>query len=121
MERMNKTLKAFFLHQLTIKMYHFQTKGYAAHKASDAYLVKFLANADQFMEVAQGKFDTTNLKSFDVKVETVTDKTIKTNLKQFAKILEKMSDDYKGHADILAIRDVMLADVNQLIYLLTFK
>ncbi len=121
MERMNKTLKAFFLHQLTMKMYHFQTKEYAAHKTSDSYLDGFTTKLDKFMEVAQGKFGSTNLKSFDIKVETVTDKSINANIDQFAKILEKMSEDYKDHPDLLAIRDEILADVNQFKYLLTFK
>src|SRR5271170_3763321 len=44
----------FFRHQIYIKMFHFQTKKYGAHKASDSYLEKFSANMDRFVETMQG-------------------------------------------------------------------
>ena len=48
-------INIFFEHQLTIKMFHFQTKKYGAHKAADKYLVKYQANLDRYMEVYQGE------------------------------------------------------------------
>jgi hypothetical protein len=121
MNKQNELLKAFFLHQTTMKMLHFQTEFYGAHKAIDEYLEKFGGNFDRFMEVSQGIFGTTDLKKFDIKVKTQTDKSVDKNLKDFADLLTDLSKSHDAHPDLLAVRDEMLADVNQLRYLLTFK
>lgn len=35
-------------------MFHFQTKNYGAHKASDKYPEKFAVNFDRYVEVVHG-------------------------------------------------------------------
>ena len=121
MDRQNKLLKAFFLHQTTMKMLHFQTKFYGAHKAIDEYLEKFDGNFDRYMEVSQGIFGTTDLKKLDINIKVLNDKSVDSNLKDFGSLLEGLSKPLDKHPDLLAIRDEMLADSNQLRYLLTFK
>lgn len=121
MDLQNKLLKAFFIHKTAIKMLHFQTKSYGAHKALDGYLEKFDANFDRFMEVSQGIFGDTDLKSIDIKVKTMTDSNVQSKLSDFAQMLQELSKSHDEHPDLLAIRDEMLSDVNQLKYLLTFK
>lgn len=103
-----------------MKMYHFQTEHYGAHKASDAYLAKFLANLDRFMEAAQGQQGTTTLKKVSVDAKTLNDKSITTHLRGFANYLRNLTLA-RRNADLAAIRDEMLADVNQFSYLLTFQ
>lgn len=113
-------LQRFFEHQLLLKLYHFQTKHYGAHKASDAYLAKFVANLDRFFEVAQGLYGTVQAKQLPLRLNALTDATVDAHLQQFARYLGAL-DVAKSNADLAAIRDEMLADVNQLRYLLLFK
>ena len=94
-------IKIFFQHQLEIKMYHFQTKLYGAHKASDMYHGGFLEKMDKFLEAAQGIAGQTKLQTVDLKFKTL--------------------DDMIINKDLLAIRDEMIADANQFKYLLLFK
>lgn len=117
---LTEVFNVFFKHYMTVKMYHFQTKLYGAHKSSDAYLVKFLANMDQFLEVAQGITGQTNIKNFDIKFSTKTDKNILSELDHFADYFVNMKYIEK-YPELLAIRDVLVADAQQLKYLLLFK
>lgn len=113
-------LKYFFKHQLQIKMYHFQTKKYGAHKTSDKYLEKFEDKLDKFMETAQGivgKFDTKNI---DININTFDDHTIYSGLEDFANILLNLDKRLSQFPQLINIRDSMLANVNQYKYLLTF-
>ena len=115
-------LQTFFRHQLIMKMYHFQTALYGAHKASDSYLSGFLSQFDTFMEVYQGVFGRTQLSTVDVKAKTVTDATVVKYLNDFVDFLDEMEKLLgAGHTDLLNIRDEMKASANQLKYLLTFK
>lgn len=111
----------FFDHQILVKMYHFQTKLFGAHKASDEYLAKFSLNMDRFMESAQGIFGKVEMESFDTDIEMWSDSNIEKNLSKFAKKLRDLDKMLGRHAGLLAIRDEMLADVEQFKYLLTFE
>lgn len=114
------TLKLFFTHQLQLKMYHFQTKKYGAHKTIDAYLEKFENNLDKFMETAQGIFGKLETNFINLNIKTATDNNIISELDKFIKILKMFDDKLKSHTDLLNIRDEILADIDQLKYLLTF-
>ena len=111
-------LATFFQHQLTVKMYHFQTKRYGAHKAADAYLVKYTANLDQFMEVWQGEAGTVKDTDLVVNVKTYNDSNIAQHLNSVAAFLNSFN---KLSTELKAIRDVMLADLQQFKYLLIFE
>ena len=119
---LDSILNTFFHHQIVLKMYHFQTKLYGAHKASDSYLADFSAQLDKFMEVAQGTWSTVTAKSVNLKVKTATDGTIQTYLDQFIDFLDTLEKTLgSGHSDLLNIRDEMKASAHQLKYLLRFK
>lgn len=115
------TVKIFFKHQLQLKMFHFQTKTYGAHKASDAYLDKFADNLDRYIEVAQGAFGRLNMKELDIKFTIVNDDTISTELDKFISTLKEYDEFLIKHSELLNIRDEIVADAEQLKYLLTFK
>ena len=115
-------LNTFFHHQVALKMYHFQTKYYGAHKASDSYLSTFNDHFDTFMEVAQGTWNTVTAKNVNLKVKTLTDQTVQKYLDEYLDFLgtfEKLLGS--GHSDLLNIRDEMRAEANKLKYLLRFK
>jgi hypothetical protein len=122
-EMLNSFLVRFLNHQIKIKMLHFQTKSYGTHKATDDYLVKFATNFDRFMEVAQGISGKIDLKNIKFNIDLLNDQSVEEDLKTFRDVLISlelpMNDDI--NSDLITIRDEMLADLNQLIYLLTFK
>jgi hypothetical protein len=114
--QLNALLRKFFEHALLIKLFHFQTERWGAHKASDDYYGKFQAKLDRFMEVAQGEVGTVTVKHMPLQLETLTDSTIDAYLGSFARVLEGI----KNSSALRAIRDEMLADLYQFRYLLTF-
>ena len=118
---MELLLEEMFKHELQIKMYHFQTQYYGAHKASDAYLEKFRDNLDRFMEVAQGIFGRLSQSKIDLRIDMATDNNIVDELNKFVLRLVQLDAIFTGKTDLLAIRDEILADLNQLKYLITFK
>lgn len=112
-------LTMFFKHQLQLKMYHFQTKLYGAHKASDAYLITFAVNLDKFMEVSQGIHGNLTMKQLTLDFPIATDETIIAEISTFSSLLRKL--DLSESSELANIRDGMVADAEQLKYLLTFK
>lgn len=118
---LDSVLLRFFEHQIMIKLFHFQTKAYGAHKAADAYGAKFALNMDRFMEAAQGKLGRTGVTNWTLSDTAVNDENIGKRLRQFAKFLVGLNGSLAGAKDLQTIRDEMLADVNQLRYLLTFN
>lgn len=115
---MTSVISVFFQHQLTVKMFHFQTKKYGAHKASDEYLKTYSKNFDRFMEVWQGEAGKILDDHIKLEFNVVTDATIDSHLKSMINYMNK----FVGLSNELAtIRDEMLADLQQFRYLLTFE
>lgn len=116
----NEYMSVFFHHQWQMKMYHFETKFYGAHKASDKYLAKFLANFDRFMEAYQGIYGTINVSDSDIKLKYYNDDRIMEHVQIMRGVFNAMDRHFGNNKDLLAIRDEMLADLNQFVYLLQF-
>lgn len=116
---LEQTLILLFKHQLQLKMYHFQTLLYGAHKSSDSYLIKFENNLDKFMEVSQGIIGKLQMKQLTFDFPIVNDKTIITELTNFVIVLKEY--ELSDYPELLNLRDEMMADAQQLKYLLTFK
>lgn len=109
--------KEFFEHEIATKLYHFQTRSYGAHKQSDLYLSKFLLNVDQFQEVMQGVLGKLKVKRMRLDVQAPTDQTFPRVLKRFASFMSALELPEAA----ANIRDQMVADADQLIYLLHFQ
>ena len=114
-------LGTFFRHQLKIKMYHFQTGKYGAHKASDSYLETFELNLDKFMEIGQGITGKFTTKSMNLKFDTLTDDTISAELDKFVSTLRALDEIMASSTELLNLRDEMIGNAEQFKYLLTFK
>jgi hypothetical protein len=116
-------LPFFFRHQIYVKMFHFQTSKYGAHKASDGYLEKFAANMDRFVEVMQGIVGQVNNDSMVLQPFTFNEyrssKQMVDKLNLFVKSLESLKLDKQ--TGLINIRDEMIADAQQFIYLLNFE
>lgn len=119
--KLDKILTIFFKHQIIIKMYHFQTKSYGAHKASDKYNALFSNNFDKIMETSFGILSKTKVKDIKFHGIMVNDTNIQKYLDEFTKFLTTLDNDFAEHSDLLSIRDDILADTNRFKYLLTFK
>lgn len=118
---LDSLLNLFFAHQLKIKMFHFQTKLYGAHKASDDYLSKYEDNLDKFFEVAQGVFGKLECKKMKIEFDTLDEFSVNDEIDKFVKILKVLDNQYNKFPELINIRDEIVADANQFKYLLTFK
>ena len=114
----NEALTLFFTHQLTMKMFHFQTPSGFKHAAADNYMLKYTANFDRFMEAWQGANGRLRTKRLNFAVVTKTDESITDHLDSVVGYLSGMNE---LPVDLSAIRDEMVADIHQLKYLLTFQ
>ena len=120
---MTELFNAFCEYQILLKLFHFQTNSYAAHKASDAHLTLIQGHFDRFFEVYQGIFGRIKLEgrqsikySNVYKTETVIESTLK-----FSDLLESFSYQLEDNSDLVNIIDEIVADNNQFLYLLSFE
>ena len=111
-----------------VKFYHWSTKYIARHTASDTFVTSLTAKTDRLIEVMQGSENKRiripdNFKSFKFKNET--DTSIVKILENFKDWLTNIFPSYLNkklpNSDILNIRDDILADVNNTLYLFTFS
>jgi DNA-binding ferritin-like protein len=113
----------FFLGlQVQMKICHWQTKGYARHKA----FMKFYDNMedliDTFVESAMGKYGRFSLEkdTKTVELNNLSELDMKGLINTVRDALVQMDLDKKD-TDLLNIRDEMISEVNKLSYLLTLE
>jgi hypothetical protein len=116
------TIQFFFTMRDQIKLYHWQTVSYARHKATDEVIERLDKNIDRFTEVYIGKYDRPKIRTLTYTVEQLNDKKAMSYIHECIKILQGAL--MKGlttekDSDLFTIRDEMLADLNQLVYLFT--
>jgi hypothetical protein len=118
-------IKIFFNMQLNIKLYHWQTKVYARHKATDDLLAGLSELIDQFIEVYMGRYKRPEFKGkFAVKVEELNEDTAKELLEKYVIIMKTKIPKYlkkESDTDLLNIRDEMLSLLNKTLYLFTLE
>ena len=115
----------FFLHlRDQIKLYHWQTRVYARHIATDQILEKIEKNIDSFVEVYIGKYGRPKLTGAKAVItlhnltEAGASRLIKAATKHLQGALSK-SLRAGSDADLITIRDELMANLNQLLYLFT--
>lgn len=126
---MNKNLDIninfFFKTQLQLKVLHWQTKGYARHKAFGDTYSDLDDLIDEFVEVCMGKHGRFVLQeqSKTIMIENLTDINIVEFIQSTKSGLIGLSSDLSAEndTDLLNIRDEMLAKINKLAYLLTLE
>ena len=113
---------------LLIKLFHWKTHSYATHKATDELYGTLNENMDKFIEILLGKTDSrldfsgrTTISLTDV---TSTEE-LKLRVMKFKVFLIKLSDSKElspmTNTDLMNIRDEILGDLNQFLYLLSLK
>jgi len=120
-ELVNLLLKLLII----VKIYHWKTKSYAEHKATDKLYSSLNEHIDKFVEVLLGKNGTRlNMKGKNIDIEDPsTTQEINKILYLYIILLENKLEKYiplEGNTDLYNIRDEILADLNQFLYLLTF-
>lgn len=121
-------VKLFFEILLTVKLFHWNTYNYAAHKASDELYQNLNENIDKFIEVLLGK--TTNLGRINIDKMNLTifnmnDKKLKDKINSFKSFLIGLNTNKNmgimSNDDLFNIRDELLANLNQFLYLLSLN
>jgi len=126
---LQKEITIVFLEILMmVKLYHWKTHSYATHKATDQLYRKLNDNIDHFIEVLLGKTsertDLTSQKSIRL-MDLTSQESLKKKVEDFKIYLVALNDN-KGmkemsNTDLYNIRDEILGDLNQFLYLLSFK
>ena len=124
-----KEITVVFLEMLLmVKLFHWKTTSYATHKATDDLYTKLNANIDSFIEVLLGKTglrtDLMNNKNIRL-VDLSSTESLKREIEAFKGYLVSLNDNATmkkmSNTDLYNIRDTILGDMNQFLYLLTFK
>jgi len=119
------TIVKKFMELLTmIKLYHWKTHSFSQHKATDELFTKLNDSIDKFVEVLLGKSGT-RIKMLESKMnmyDLETKGELREHLLEYRQFLVDMNQTFhaKKDSDLLSIRDEILADINQFLYLLTF-
>jgi len=124
-----KEIASVFLEMLLmVKLYHWKTTSYATHKATDELYLKLNANIDSFIEILLGKsgsridlMSKSNIRLVDLSSQ----ESLKREVDAFKGYLVRLNDNKAlqtmSNSDLFNIRDTILGDLNQFLYLLTFK
>jgi hypothetical protein len=124
-----KEIAVVFLEMLMmVKLFHWKTTSYATHKATDELYTKLNANIDSFIEILLGKsgsrIDLMSNKQIKL-VDLSTQESLKREVEAFKGYLVGLNDNkamqMMSNTDLFNIRDTILGDLNQFLYLLTFK
>ena len=124
----NQITVVFFEILLMVKLFHWKTYSYATHKATDKLYDSLNEHMDKFIEVLLGKtgsrINLSNKKSISL-VDLTSLEQLKAKVEGFKKYLVSLTNNRAlnsmNDTDLLNIRDEILGDLNQFLYLLTFK
>lgn len=103
-----------------IKLYHWQTRMFSRHKATDDLVAKLDLNIDTFVETYMGKYGRPRVSS-PIRLTNFSEAAAKTFVERQRVFLSRVlprklrGDD----TDLLNIRDTILGDLNQVLYLFT--
>jgi hypothetical protein len=109
-----------------IKLYHWQTRVYSRHIATDKILETLEKSIDSYVEVYFGKYGRAKVtgKNASITLHNLSDagatrminSAIKYMQGPITKSLKTVQD-----SDLINIKDEIIADLNQLLYLFTLK
>jgi len=120
-----KIIETLFRYRQQLHVYHWQTKSYARHKASDQLLGELTEFIDEFMETYFGKYGRVKFnQNININIGNMDDEA-------GLKFLDEMINYYinelpkylnpKTDTDLLNLRDTILGNTNQIKYLYTLK
>jgi hypothetical protein len=105
-----------------MKIFHWQTKNYAQHIASDSFITTFDTLSDTFIETLQGSKNQRLSIKTKFKMFNINSKTITKILYYFRKFIKyELIKVIKNDTELINIRDEMLQLVNKTFYLFTLQ
>ena len=108
-----------------IKLYHWQTMNYPRHIATNDLVTKLDANIDQFVETYIGRYGRPKLtgRTSAIHLRNHSDKEAQDMIREMVAWLETNLPKYlkKTDTELLNIRDTILGDLNQTLYLFTLN
>jgi DNA-binding ferritin-like protein len=128
-EFQNEITIIFFEMLLMIKLFHWNTYSYSTHKATDDLYDKINENMDKFMEVLLGKtlhrINLSNIKSIKLIDFDANKEKLITKINDIKSYLVSLDNYPKmktmSNSDLYNIRDELMGDFNQFLYLLTLE
>ena len=124
-----KQITIVFLEMLMmVKLFHWKTHSYATHKATDGLYDDLNEHIDKFIEVLLGKtgsrIDLMSKKTISL-IDLNSQESLKSKIMSLKSYLVGLDNNKAlstmSNSDLFNIRDEILADLNQFLYLLTFK
>ncbi len=120
-----KDIQFLFTLRTQIKLYHWQTNSYSRHKATDSAVDTLDEHIDKYVEVYSGKYGRPKLRGTqgNVTVKNLNEKQIVTFIQTAVKLLTTsfVASLDKTDTDLFNIRDEMLGDLHQLLYLFSLR
>ena len=113
----------------TLKVYHWMTLSYPRHIASDALIGKLDALSDNFVEVYIGRYgrdkalNSSSKKNMPLVLHSLTEKEVPEYLKEARDWLSESLPLKlkKTDTELLNIRDELISELNQCLYLFTLN
>jgi DNA-binding ferritin-like protein len=105
-----------------VKLYHWQTKSFARHKATDDLVDKLDDLIDSFVETYMGKYGRPKSHG-NIKIHNYSESAAKSFVsKQAGYLTHELPKKLKNtDTDLLNIRDEILGEVNKVLYLFTLN
>ena len=120
-----QNIQFFFTMREQIKLYHWQTALFARHKATDKVLEALDSAIDTYVETYMGKYGRPNMTRTTnvIQIKNMSEKTVIKFVKDCIAYLQgPLNKGLKPtDTDLFNVRDEMLGELNQLLYLFTLK
>ena len=105
-----------------VKLYNWKNRSYSHHKATDELYERLKQHIDEFVEVLLGK-ENRRVKMIEKSLRILDNNIMKEfnhNIYEFREFLINMENSCKKKdTGLLSIRDELLVDINQFLYLMT--
>ena len=105
-----------------IKLYHWQTREFSRHTATDALTLALDTNIDAFVESYMGRYGRPKVRG-SIKLHNFSESAARAFFAKETKYLEKELPRKigKGDSDLLNVRDTILAELTKVSYLFTLR
>jgi len=122
---MSKMVRTFLEMLNTVKLYHWKTRSYAQHRATDDLYSSLNDNIDKFVETLLGK-EGGRIRMMEKKMDLIDSSNtddFKERIYEYREFFVRMNDVFheKRDSDIFSIRDDILVDIDQFLYLMSFN
>jgi hypothetical protein len=124
MDDITRVVHVLLQYQILLKIYHWQTRSYARHVASDSLHENISKNIDLIVETLQGE-QNKRIKftpSCKIDLQNMTDKSMLPFLKEFREWVDSdLIATFPKSSFLVNIKDEIITDINKTLYLFTLE